>query len=181
MIQFASYMLFKRDHSQVKRGGVMVDRKTPRYNLQAVAGYWSGTDKLRTSKGEIYLNLIPKDKDHSLSADSPEYRLQVRPATNKTSINLTGLRLEFMDDTELVFASGEPLQSQQYKNEVNPLYEERMDGFLFVLSKEPQRAEVLEMFVLSGEQPLIDAHRKRMALGGYNEEIEAIRSAARAI
>lgn len=181
-IQFAAYLRFERDHSQIKhKDGTLTDRKTPRYNLKAYAGYWGGTDKLKTAKGEIYVNLIPNAKDHSISENATEYRLQIRPAGVKATINLTGLRLDIRDQSGVIYGSGEPIQSATYKNVPNPLFEERKDGFLFIFPKEPQRCEYFEMLVVANEQPMIDAYRTKMALGLCDEQIELIRKIAKVI
>ena len=91
----AFYGLFARDNSKVKRGGEWQDRKTPKFTLSKVNGYWSGYDHLLNKKGELYLNLIQSDRNANRKQGSttPEYYLQCRPSTCKTSFNLSGLRL----------------------------------------------------------------------------------------
>lgn len=174
MIQIASYLRFELDTTPVKRNGEMVQRATPKYNLVSVAGYWGGLDKLKTAKNEVYLYKVSRDSNPNLSMDAPEYSLQVRPK-GVGKINLTGLRLEMLEDSETTFASGEPLQRANYKNLPNPLFEFKMDGFLFII---PKGWEYFEMLVLEGQQPMIDAHRRRLALGAYDEQLKAVRASA---
>jgi len=61
--KFACYMKFERNKSKVKRNGELVERKVMRFDLSLFAGYWTGTDKLKTSKGQMYFNLNTSDRN----------------------------------------------------------------------------------------------------------------------
>lgn len=174
----AFYARFGRNNTLIKRHGEMVQRKVPRYDLQAASGAWTGFGKLQTAKGDIYLNLIPSDKNPNRSTEGcvTEYYLQTYPRGFKGSFNLSGLRL--MQETEggEWYCSGEPSTEQYLKNgAANPLYDERNDGFVFVVDKGFQW---VELWVIAGARYLIDGYRKAFQLGTYAPMLEQIREAA---
>lgn len=113
----AFYTLFLRDNSKVKRGGEWQERKTPKFILDKVNGYWSGYDHLQTKKGEFYLNLIASERNANRKQGSttPEYYLQCRPSTCKTSFNLSGLRLMQNEEEDYWTCAGEPSQAETLK------------------------------------------------------------------
>lgn len=157
----------------------MQERKIPRFDLCSINGIWSGYEHLKNSKGIVYLNLIPSDKNPNRKTDGAvmEYYLQTRPQYCKGSFNLTGLRL--MQDTEenQWICSGEPSTEYKLKSgDVNPLFLERNDGFVFILDKDLQW---LELWVISDQRLLIDGYRKAFELGTYDYYLTQIRSTAK--
>lgn len=176
--KFSCYFKFERNHTRVKRGGQMVERKTMRFDLSLFAGYWSGTSKLKTKKGQMYINLITSDKNPNRKNDgtTPEYYIQTRPHTCAKTFNLSGLRLMMGDEANVWTCSGEPSQREVLRTgDKNPLFEERNDGFVFVVSN---KFEYVEIFVLMDGRPLIDAYRKAVALGKYKCELDLMRHSA---
>ncbi len=176
--KFACYLRFERNNSSVKRGGEMVERRTMRFDLTLFAGYWSGADKLKTKKGQMYLNLIASDRNpnRKSSETTPEYYVQMRPHLCHKTFNLSGLRLMMNDETKAWTCSGEPSQQEVLKTgDTNPLYDERNDGFVFVVGK---GFEYVELFVLADGRPLVDAYRKAIALGKYQCELDLMRDSA---
>lgn len=176
--KFACYLKFERNNEKVKRGGQMVERKTMRFDLSFYNGYWSGTDKLKTKKGLMYINLITSDKNPNRKNDgtTPEYYIQTRPHTCLKTFNLSGLRLMMGDEANMWTCSGEPSQQEILRTgDKNPLFEERNDGFVFVVDK---NFGYIEVFVLSDGRPLVDAYRKAVALGKYKCELDLMRQTA---
>lgn len=174
----AFYARFTRNNSLIKRHGEMVERKVPRFDIYAASGAWTGFGKLLNTKGNIFLNLVPSDKNPNRSTDGnvTEYYLQTYPRGFKGSFNLSGLRL--MQETEGAqwWCSGEPSTEKYMKNgAVNPLYDERNDGFIFGVDKE---FNWLELWVITGARFLIDGYRKAFQLGTYDPMIEQIREGA---
>lgn len=175
----AFYGYFLRNNTKVKRHGEMTERKTPRFDLCRLNGFWTGLDHLKTKKGEVYLNLIPSYKNPNRSKDGAvtEYYLQARPQECKGSFNLTGLRL--MQDTEEKqwICSGEPSSEVKLRNgDFNPLFDERNDGFVIVLGKD---LEWLELWVVTDQRMMIDGYRKAFQLGTYDAALQTIRNTAK--
>ena len=175
----AFYALFSRDNSKVKRAGEWQERKTPKFILDKVNGYWSGYDHLLTKKGELYLNLISSERNANRKQGSttPEYYLQCRPSTCKTSFNLSGLRLMQNEEEKWWTCAGEPSQAPTLQSgDKNPLIAEAQDGFIFVVDKE---LKWLEMWVISGQRLMIDAYRHAFALHRYDIDLHQIRKTAK--
>jgi hypothetical protein len=161
----------------VTRKGVITQRKQPRFDLVSMAGYWPALDRLKNFKGQLFFNLIPTDKNEYRRQDgtTPEYYLQCTPAKSK-AINFSGIRFQYENGRETMFASGEPSDREKLKGGViNPMYDNRNDAFLFIFSKDMQRLEVL---VIDNGRILIDAYRKQLAAGEMDEAINALRRQA---
>ena len=179
--KFACYMKFARNTTKVKRNGELVERKVTRFDLSLFAGYWTGADKLRTSKGQIYFNLITSDRNPNRKNDptTPEYYMQMNPKTCKKCFNLSGLRLMMNTEENVWVCSGEPSQLEVLRtNDRNPLFDEKDDGFIFVIDK---NFESVELFVITDGRPMIDAYRKGVTLGKFDRELKLMREAATAV
>jgi hypothetical protein len=168
------------EYKNVTRKGVAEPRKQPRFDLRAYAGYWEALDKLKNFKGQLFFNLIPTDKNEYRKQDgtTPEYYLQCTPAKSK-SINFSGIRFQYADGKETAYAAGEPSDRQTLKGGVvNPMYDQRNDAFLFIFSNDMQTLEVL---VIENGRLLIDAYRKQLSLGGFDEVLATLRKQAKEI
>ena len=155
-------------------------RKQPRYDLIAMAGFWSTLNRLKNYQGKLFFNMIPTDKNEYRKQDgtTPEYYLQCTPAKSK-SINFSGMRFLYMDGKETIFASGEPSNSPKLRGGVmNPMYEQRNDGFLFLFSN---NREVLEILILEDGRQLIDAYRKMLSIGGFDYSLDIFRKQAKTV
>lgn len=162
----------------VSRKGVITQRKQPRFDLVAMAGYWSVLDALKNYKGKLFFNLIPTDKNEfrKQGGTTPEYYLQCTPAKSK-AINFSGVRFQYENDNATLYASGEPSDKEKLKGGViNPMYSQCNDAFLFIFSKDMQRLEVL---IVDSGRLLIDAYRKQAAFGGLNEVLRTLRAQAK--
>lgn len=181
MIQpnIACYALFRRNNSKVKRNGELQERKIPRFDLSAYNGYWTGLEKLATKKGDTYLSLVPSDKNPNRKKGGSvmEYYAQMRPSSCKGTFNLSGLRLMQDTEAEQWICCGEPSADIKLRTgDWNPLYDERNDGFVFVVDKAFQW---IELWVVADQRFLIDGYRKAFELGTYNAALERIRMTAK--
>lgn len=80
------------------------------------------------------------------------------------------------DEADTWTCSGEPSQKEVLRTgDKNPLFEEHNDGFIFVVGRQ---FDYVELFVLSDGRPLIDAYRKAVALGKYDNELNLMRESA---
>ena len=146
--------------------------------MTAIAGYWEALDKIKNYKGILFFNLIPTDKNEYRKQDgtTPEYYLQCTPAKSK-AINFSGIRFLYADNKQSIFASGEPSNREILTGGVrNPMYKQKNDAFLFLFSMNMQKLEIL---VIEGGRLLIDAYRKQLSLGGFNEALEQLRNQAK--
>lgn len=147
-------------------------KKTPKYTITAQAGYYPPMDHLKGRDGRISFNLL----ENSKGLDVPPYRLQ-----GKNSYNLTGLKNYFEDGKLTGYAYGEPMQTQTYSQEgkVNPFFEYRQDGYLFLISQRGDKANVIpvsiEFIVLENARPLIGSYCKMLEQGGFDEALDVIR------
>ena len=178
--KISAYLYFKQlpDLKNVTRKGITTQRKQPRYDLVAMAGFWSALSKLKNYKGKLFFNMIDTDKNEyrKQGGTTPEYYLQCAPSKSKT-INFSGIRFQYMDGKETIFASGEPSNSPKLKGGViNPMYEQRNDGFLFLFSND---RNVLEVLIIEDGRELIDAYRKQLSIGGFNDILDTLRRQAK--
>jgi hypothetical protein len=178
----AAYLRFEQlpEFKTVTRGGVTTERKQPRYDLTAMAGYWPPLDRLKNHTGRVFFNLIPSDKVEARKqgGTTPAYYLQITPAKSK-ALNFSGVRFEYTDTGARVYASGEPPQTERLKGSVtNPMYGRRGDAFLFLFSADMQALEVL---IVTDGRVLIDAYRRQLANGGMDAVIEALRLQAQPV
>lgn len=176
------YMCLRQlsEYKNVTRKGVTAPRKQPRYDLTLMAGYWPCLDKLKNYKGRIFFNLIPTEQNQYRKQEGsvPEYYLQIRPVGSKT-INFSGVRFQYQDGKKLMFASGEPSMEKNLKGGVvNPMYENRNDGFLFLFSDDMQQVEII---IVENGRTLIDAYRKQLSLGGLDRHLDELRKHAKSV
>lgn len=158
----------------VTRKGIATPRKQLRFDLVSMYGYWEALVKLRNYKGLLFMYLIPTEKNEYRKQDgtTPEYYLQCTPAKSK-AINFSGIRFLYTDGKETAFASGEPSDRAKLKGGIdNPMYNQRNDGFLFLFSQDMERLEIL---IIDGARNLIDAYRKQLSCGGFDEVLNDMR------
>lgn len=178
----AAYLCLKQlpEYKNVTRKGTTSPRRQPRFDLVSMIGYWAVLDRLKNHRGQIFFNLIPTDKNQYRKQDgtTPEYYLQFTPPKSK-SVNFSGIRFLYQDGKETTFASGEPSDKPKLKGGVvNPMYEQRADGFLFIFSPDMQTLEVL---IVTDGRSMIDAYRKQLSIGGLNELLGELRRQAKSV
>ena len=155
--------------------------KTPKYLLTSQWGYYPPMDLIKGRDGVPYLYLMPKRKDR---ASVPPMNLQA-----KSSLNFTGLKEYFVDGKFSGYAYGNPNTSAYYGKDKkeNPFFNYRGDGYLFIMPKEEITTvhfdkvgdvvvpKQFELIVLSGGATLIPHYCKQMLMGGFDNELQAIR------
>lgn len=152
-------------------------KKTPKYTIVAQAGYFPVMEQLKGRDGQVSFNLMEKLKEGS---NVPAMRLQA-----KNSLNFTGLKDYFENGKLSGFAYGYPLDKETYSkdNKPNPFYEYRNDGYLFIVHQDPNTPNnivptCIELIVLEGAKVLISSYCKELVMGGFDEEIKALRKQA---
>lgn len=159
-------------YKTTKKNGTQ-PRKIPRYDVAAQAGYWEGWKACTSPTGQLYLTLVPNDRNPSYKHEPTTPTLNVQAHPKGMSLNLTGLR--FAPDSTTV-ASGEPSADAKLKNgKDNPLYQWRNDGFLFLFSEDKA---TLEVIVITGGRAFIDAYRQQLAAGGFSDWLAEVRKTA---
>ena len=152
-------------------------KKTPKYTIVAQAGFFPVMECLKGRDGQVSFNLMEKLKE---GANVPAMRLQA-----KNSLNFTGLKDYFENGKLSGFAYGYPLDKETYSkdNKPNPFYEYRNDGYLFLVHQAPNTPDsiiptCIELIVLEGAKVLISSYCKQLVMGGFNEDIKALREQA---
>lgn len=151
-------------------------KKTPKYRVCQMVGYYPPMDALKGRDGQISMYLMEKLKE---GVNVPSMRLQA-----KDSFNFTGLKEYFADGGKLSgYAYGYPPDTPTYsaKCKTNPFFDCRNDGFLFMFDggtpSNPTPA-TFELIVLEGAKNLIASYCKMLMAGGFNEELANVRKIA---
>jgi len=168
---FSCYLKMKRLH--LKPNGTEYSINAPKYVVTAQAGYFKPLETMkakRTGKVEMYLQRNEKCNPNSTA----ETRLQC-----KGSINFSSVYLENLKIGETLIGYGEPPQTKELKGgKQNPFFDNRADGYLFVLSPDTETIEIL--IVPSGRQ-LIRGYAAKLADGQLNEALNELRKSAKLI
>ena len=163
-----------------RRNGIKTGAKIPRYDLYRIAGYYQALERIKNRKGQIYFNLIANDRNPNRRRDgsTPEYYLQTRQP-KVGAINFTGLRHLYINGKMSQYASGEASMQPILKGGVeNPFFDCRNDGYLFLISPDEQKIEVL---IIENGRLLIDSYRKQLYLGGFDEVLQSLQEQAKPI
>ena len=155
-------------------------KKTPKFTIKTQAGYYEPMQHLKGKDGKISMYLVEKLKE---GERVPAMRLQARG-----SLNFTGLKEFFVNGRLSGYAYGFPFDKQTYssRNKPNPFYPYKDDGFLFIVhcdenNKNSLTPTAIEMIVLAGAKVLAGAYCKQLAMGGFNEELQALRQQAQEV
>lgn len=152
--------------------------KTPKYICTKVAGYYPPMEQLKNAKGELSFYMLPS---RSKKVDAPPYKLQ-----GKNSLNFTGLYHFFIDDKMSDVCTGYPSDKKQYGKATvrnNPFYEYRNDAYL-ILMHQGNRTDVpsyFELIILENAKLLIDAYRKQLLMGGFDDALNLLREQAKSL
>ena len=160
--------------------------KTPKYVVTAQAGYYPPMDEIVGRDGKISMYLQVSKDSGSKKDNAPAMKLQA-----KNSLNFTGLKDYFINGRLSGFAYGYPLEAKTYsgKNKLNPFFDYKDDGFLFIIHQdqtattEPEKIKpsCIELIVLEGAKVLISSFCKMLQMGGFDETLEALRKQAKQI
>lgn len=155
-------------------------KKTAKYIITKSKGDYPPMNELIGRDGKISMYLEQKIWG---GTTAPPYRLQA-----KNNLNFTGLK-DYYEDGELSgYAYGSPLDKETYsaKKRVNPFYEYKNDGFLFIVhqddnaqtGEERNKPSYIELLVLDGASQFISRYCKMLIMGGFEEELEVFRREA---
>ena len=153
-------------------------KSTPKYTITAQAGYYPPMEKLIGRDKQISMNLLNQSREDNSS--TPPMKLQA-----KNSLNFTGLKDLWREGVMSGFAYGYPLDKQTYSkdNKINPFYEYKEDGFLFIIHPDDNNPKNLvpvsiEVIVLEGAKVLISQYCKQLEMGGFNDKLKQLRELA---
>lgn len=161
--------------------------KTSKYVITAQAGYYPPMDKIVGKDGKISMYLQVSKDSGSKKDNAPAMKLQA-----KNSLNFTGLKDYFTNNGKLSgFAYGYPLATKTYsgKQKLNPFFDYKDDGFLFVIHQdqtaatEPEKIKpsCIELVVLEGAKVLISSFCKMLQMGGFDDALAALRKQAKQV
>jgi hypothetical protein len=164
---FSCYLKLERRQSIKKDGS---ESKTPRYVVTAQAGYFKPLQSIKNAKGDIVMYYQRNEKCNPGS--KAETRLQCKGSINFSSVYLDNLKIG-----EMKIGYGEPPQTAKLKGDKkNPFFDNRVDGYLFVVSNDLNMIEIL--IVPNGRQ-LIKGYAGMLADGLLNEALNELRKSAK--
>jgi hypothetical protein len=164
---FSCYLEMERRQS-IKKDGT--ESKTPRYVVTAQAGYFKPLRSITNAKNEIVMYYQRNDKCNTNS--TAETRLQCKGSVNFSSVYLENLKIG-----ETIIGYGEPPQTKELKGgKQNPFFENRADGYLFIVTPDYNTIEIL--IVPQGRQ-LIRGYAAKLADGQLNEALNELRKSAK--
>ncbi len=153
--------------------------KTPKYTISEQVGYYAPMDKLVGRDKHISMNLLQQDREDNSS--TPPMKLQA-----KNSLNFTGLKNFWIEGEMSPFAYGFPMDKPTYssKAKVNPFYEYKDDGFLFIIHHDENDHKniiptCIELIVLENAKLLISAYCKQLEMGGFDAALNTLREQAK--
>jgi hypothetical protein len=146
------------------------ESKTPRYVVTAQAGYFKPLQSITNAKGEIVMHSQRNEKCNPNS--KAETRLQCRGSVNFSSVYLENLKIG-----ETLIGYGEPPQAKELKGgKTNPFFDNRADGYLFVISPSLNTIEIL---IIPNGRQLIKGYAKMLADGQLNGPLNELRNLAK--
>jgi hypothetical protein len=157
-------------NQSIKKDGT--ESKTPRYVVTAKAGYFKPLTAIKSAKNEIVMYCQRNDECNPNS--KAEISLQCKGSVNFSSIYLLDIKIK-----ETLIGHGEPPQTKELKgNKQNPFYENRMDGYLFLISPDYRTIEIL---IVPNERYLIQGIAKQLLDGQFEEALKQMRDTAKSI
>jgi hypothetical protein len=179
------YMKLSRRQSVRKDG---TETKTPRYEVTAQAGYFKPLEAMKDAKGRIVMYYQRNDKCNPNSKS--DTRLQCRDSINFSSVYFLDLRT-----SGALIGYGEPPFEKMLKpskktsktgsvtliDRANPFYENRGDGYLFVVSGDDAFPESIEILVVSKARYMIQGIAKQLAGGLLDDVLKQTRDVAKSV
>jgi hypothetical protein len=175
---FSYYALFEQLPDEVKQAhGIKMDMKNPRFDLIKASGEYPPFDTLKNNKGMLILRLIdPRGIINSTDQRRAGRALQGR--RGKDTINFTSLFIPELPtaEGEPMIGFGNPNGNPTLKNgNPNPFAGYGNDGFLFIVSPDWKRIELL---VMPDGNLTTNPAAKALADGVYDSIVQAARAAA---
>ena len=164
---FDCYLKMERRQTQKKDG---TESKTPRYVVTAQAGYFKPLQSIKNAKNEIVMYYQRTDKCNKKS--TADTRLQCKGSINFSSVYLQNIKIG-----ETLIGYGEPPQAKELKGgKQNPFYENRADGYLFLVAPD---YETIEILTVHDSRYLIRGITKQLADGQFDEALKQMRETAK--
>ena len=173
--RFDAYIKLEQLADEVKtRNNIKVGAKIPRFDVTMTAGYYKPLKDITNNKGQIVLYLT--ETRGIIGGD--EKRRADRFLMAKNSLNFSSVYiLECGDFKNCYVGFGNPNRNMFFgKNDTpNPFYENRDDGYVFLIKKD---WSVIEVFVVANGGNLIQGIAKGFTDNVYNDVIFNIRALA---
>lgn len=167
-----SYYKFKALPDEVKQahGIRSKERLDCTHHSHTSNDAYTGLKPFQNKKGQLALYKTPaRDIVKAHSKRMAEWSL------NNGQLNLSSIYIEDMDCPEIGY--GYPNAKPRLSNgQLNPLFDYRNDGYLFLLNDDYTEIEVL---IIENGRNLIGSYYQLMIDGGLNEQLQNLREQAR--
>jgi hypothetical protein len=157
--------------------GIKPGAKIPRLDCVAMAGYYEGLEPLISSKGQLKFYL---SQTRGIINSSDQRRAGYF-LMGDHSINFSSIFQQKFDiaDQNKCFSFGEPNSNETLKGgKPNPMFNFCEDGYLFIHTADFTELEIL---IIAKGRYLIQGCLKKLANGGYDEALQAMREQAKPI
>lgn len=172
---FDCYIKLQQLSDDVKRANkIKVGAKVPRLDCVSMAGYYEGLKPLISSKGQLKFYLM---QTRGIIASSDQRRAGYF-LMGEHSINFSSIFQQTFEiaDQSKCYGYGEPNGNKTLKDgQPNPMLKYSQDGYLFIYN--PDYTE-LEILIISNGRYLIQGYLKKLASGGFDEALQAMREQA---
>jgi len=177
---FSCYLKLERRQS-VKKDGT--EATTPRYVATAQAGYFKPLQDIKNPQNEIVMFCQPNGKCNNKKSTA-EIRLQCN-VKRYGSVNFSSMYFDNLKIGEMLIGYGEPDDKQTLSKKgkggkmierPNPFYENKCDGYLFIVTPDMQTVEVL---IVPDGRYLIQGVAKQLADGQLDAALEQMRKTAK--
>ncbi len=162
-----AYFLLENLPMEVKKANGF--RSEARLDCTQFEGEYKGLEMFKSSKGMIYL--YPTDTSDFIECNGK--RMATKALTNGT-LNLSSLYVESFENSNYAYGYPNPNRKTE-SGKLNPLFEYRQDGYLFIKNDDLTR---IEIFVIVGGRNLIKEAFTRFIDNGFDLEIEQLRKDA---
>lgn len=148
----------------------------PRLDCIRANGYWKGIEPFINSKGMIKFDLM-QTKGIIKAPDQRRAGYYLQGCKN--SMNFSSI-YEHLTPEYTGFGFGNPNDKKTIRvkgqETVNPMYEFKDAGYLFIYAKDYSRIEIL---VIENGAFLLPGYVKQLAAGEFNEALEQMRATAK--
>lgn len=172
---FSCYLKLEQLPKEVKaKHKIKLEASTPRLDVTAQFGYFKPLESLKNPKGMI--NFYLQGTDGMINSNDrrrADVWLQCKNSVNFSSI----YTLDFGTDT--IIGYGYPPDTKTLKGgKENVFFDNRTDGFLFLVNKEFSQVEIL---IVPNGKHIIQGVAKQLADGNMNEILQQFRVEAKPI
>lgn len=173
---FCAYIKLQQLPQDVKAAHkIKVDAKTPRFDITQMAGYYKPIESLKNKDGQVYFYL----NETRGIINSPDARRADKFLGARGSLNFSSIyMLDSIPDSEgYLIGYGNPyrLQTHGKDKKQNPFYDNRDDGYLFLIEQDWQTIEIL---VIPNGCNTILGNAMALQDGKYNDALEMMRATA---